>query len=100
MAGNIPDAVRAKLGLPPAVKKSGPFSPVSGLSADPTAGDVLRTLSKTSYGGVRFSWHYNEKAKLLVARPIDWIMQHSNLMPESLLTYLRDKANGSGIETR
>lgn len=75
-----------------------PFSPLSGLGKDATVGDALRALTKSQLGAPQFEWFYNEKARLLIARPPDWIKKHSNLMPESLLVDLGKKANGNGIE--
>lgn len=75
-----------------------PFSPVSAISVETTVGDVLRALSLDRYGSGRFQWFCNEKPRLLVGRDRDWMQQHQNLMPESLLVYLRDKANSTGIE--
>lgn len=75
-----------------------PFSPVSELGKDATVGDVLRALSKVTYGLPNFEWFYNENEKLLVARPPDWIKKHTNLMPESLLVELKKKADSTGID--
>jgi len=75
-----------------------PFSPVGTISGEATVGDVLRALTLDRYGSGRFQWFCNEKTRLLVGRDRDWMQRHQNLMPESLLIYLRDKANGDGIE--
>lgn len=75
-----------------------PFSPVGELGKEASVGEILRVLTKGDYGPARFEWFYDEKQKLLVARPPDWIVKHNNLMPESLLVDLKNKANGNGIE--
>lgn len=75
-----------------------PFSPVSELGKEPTVGDVLRAVTKVSYGLPNFEWFYNDKERLLVARPPDWIKKHTNLMPESLLVELKKKADSTGLD--
>ena len=74
------------------------LSPLGAQTGEMTVGDVLSKLSTPALGRVVLYWFVNEKDKLVVGRPPDWLQAHLDMMPESLLTYLRDKANSDGIE--
>ncbi len=63
-----------------------------------TVGDILRKLDgRTSIGG-EFEWLYDEKTKTLVGRSSDWPSKHASMIPESLLVYLKSKAEKDGLE--
>ena len=63
-----------------------------------TVGEVLAMLAWPNHRGMLLDWFVSDKNKLIVGRSTDWLRNHQYMMPESLLTYLRDKANGDGIE--
>lgn len=65
-----------------------------------TVGEVLAMLAWPNHRGMLFDWFVNEKDNLIVGRSLsyDWLRNHQNMMPESLLVYLRNKANGEGVE--
>lgn len=96
--GTAPPGKIADMLASAGVRPNTPFSPISALGKDTTVGEVLRALAKVNSGAPRFEWFCDEKAKLLVARPPDWIKKHNNLMPESVLLNLKKKADGNGIE--
>lgn len=43
-------------------------------------------------------WWYDEKNKLLLGQPRDWLDCHYALVPEATLDWLRDKASTTGLE--
>jgi hypothetical protein len=72
------------------------FSPVTPTQAENIS--VIDVLNKLGGWSGEFRWFINEKDRLLVGTTASWRYDHKDLMPESLLTYLRDKADGDGIE--
>lgn len=72
------------------------FSPVTPTQAESIS--IVEVLNKLGGWSGKFHWFINEKDKLLVGTTSMWRYDHQFLMPESVLTYLRDKADTDGIE--
>lgn len=65
-------------------------------SDDSTVASVLRRMDKTNWK--RPLWYIDEQTKLLVGRESEWRKSHNNLVPETLLTGIRQKRLTSGAE--
>ncbi len=62
-----------------------------------TVGKVLDAIARCPCTP-GMQWWYLPSAKLILGTPRDWLEAKQNLVPESYLTYVRDKLAGDGLE--
>ena len=53
---------------------------------------------QSALGHYGLSWTNDEKNKLLIGSENDWPTAHVNLVPEQVISNLKRKLNGDGVE--
>ncbi len=92
-----PASLALAVGLP--MSQGTRFSPLgTDLPKEVTVGDALAKLAQPSRFRTVIDWYIDEKSSLIVGRSPDWLRHRRNLLPESLLVYLRGKADSDGVE--
>ena len=76
----------------------GHICPLKSTKLDASMGDILCKLAYLEGWPPYINWYINDKEKIAIGRSNSWIRDHKNLIPESLLADLGNKANSTGIE--